>query len=423
MPKKKNNKYTWAIGQPLPFLDEHSQAKHRIISEYIQRYVEVYMSNTSIERLRLSIVDGFSGGGRYKDALTNETVDGSPFVILDAVDQVRQRINQDRIKPRHIDAHYFFIDNVKEHINFLKNEIQQSPYENLIDDSIFFEADEFAVAAPAVIDHIYRRNKAQRSLFILDQYAYKDVPFNTVNYILNRLQGSEVILTFNVNSLTNYFSMTGSTRKALDNIHLGQIINWERLAALAEAGQLKAGIQEQLAKAIYEASGARHITLFFVTPKDGLTYWLGHLSKVYRARDVMMSLHWKHSNSTFTHHLSEGLFSLGYTATETPGQISFDLVNEFDFGEEAEKRCIQKLSMEIPQLVYNLDAPISFSKLVDKIGSYTPAAEEQIRRSLTQSILNKELRISGINGDYSKSANRVKPDDVISYAQKPLIFL
>ena len=113
MPKKKKEKYTWAIGKPLPNLDEHSQAKHRIISDYIQRYVEVYMSNTSIEGLRLSIVDGFSGGGKYRDILTNETVDGSPFVILNAIKEVEERINKDRIKRRSIDAHYFFIDCIK----------------------------------------------------------------------------------------------------------------------------------------------------------------------------------------------------------------------------------------------------------------------------------------------------------------------
>ncbi len=423
MPKKKKEKYTWAVGKPLPELDEHSQAKHRIISDYIQRYVEVYMSNTSIEGLRLSIVDGFSGGGKYRDILTNDTVDGSPFVILNAIKEVEERINQGRIKRRSIDAHYFFIDCIKQHTEFLKNEIQQSHFKEGLGETIFLHTDIFARAAPAVIDAIHKRNKAQRCLFILDQYAYKDVPFNTVNYILEKLKGSEVILTFNVNALMNYFSECDSNRKALENIHLDQYIDWRRVAALKEAGKGKAAVQEQLANAIYKASGAKHITLFFVTPKNGLTYWLVHLSKVYRARDVMMSLHWKHSNSSFSHHMAEGIFPLGYTATETPGQSSFDLMTEFDFSSDAETRCIRRLSEDIPRHIFNLNEPIPFSCLVDQIGSYTPAAEHQIRRALTSSLKNKEIKILNSTGKYVNSANQAKAEDLISYNQKSIFIL
>lgn len=423
MPEKKKTKYKWAIGESLPELDEHSQAKHRIISDYIQRYVEVYMSNTAIERLPLSIVDGFAGGGKYKNVLTNDIADGSPFVILNAIHAVEQRINQGRIKPRSIDAQYFFIDCIKQHTDFLRNEIQKSQYKDLIDDSIIVQTDEFAKAAPAVIDAIHRRNRSQRSLFILDQYAYKDVPFNTVHYILSKLHGSEVILTFNVNAILNYISDNEANRMALANIHLEKHINWQRLTLLKEAGQWKRAVQEQLANAIYKASGARHITLFFITPKAGLTYWLVHLSKVYRARDVMMSLHWKHSNSSFSHHLSEGLFSLGYTAIETPGQLGFDLVTEFDFGEDAERRCVQRLSEDISRLIFAHSEPITFANLVDSIGSHTPAAEYQIRQALTRSLKSGELRIRMPSGKSLGSATQAKPEDLISYCQKPLIFL
>ena len=54
------------------------------------------------------------------------------------------------------------------------------------------------------------------------------------------------------------------------------------------------------------------------------TGWF-HLSKLYRARDVMMNLHYKHLNTIdFSHHLSKGIFALGYKAVETPGQFNLD---------------------------------------------------------------------------------------------------
>lgn len=64
--------------------------------------------------------------------------------------------------------------------------------------------------------------------------------------------------------------------------------------------------------------------------KTTITYWLVHLSKVYRARNVMMDLHWKHANNEphFSYHSGTGIFGLEYKATKTPGQNSFDYCDE-----------------------------------------------------------------------------------------------
>jgi hypothetical protein len=162
--------------------------------------------------------------------------------------------------------------------------------------------------------------------------------------------------------------------------------------------------------------------LFYITPKDGLTYWLVHLSKVYRARDVMMSLHWKHSNIDFSHHMNEGLFSLGYAATQTPGQLEFDAIHEFDFSENSENRCIEKLSEDIPRLISESNNSIRYGKLLEAIGSRTPASEKQIKLALTESMRNKELVICDASGKYRRTASKLNPTDVISYFQRPLFF-
>ncbi|MCS6767108.1 MAG: hypothetical protein MO847_12335, partial [Candidatus Protistobacter heckmanni] len=74
-------------------------------------------------------------------------------------------------------------------------------------------------------------------------------------------------------------------------------------------------IQRQLAYGIWKATGARFMTLFFVTPKGDKpwSYWLVHLSNVYKANDVMKGVHWEHGNS-FGHSLEAGYYQLGYQA-------------------------------------------------------------------------------------------------------------
>lgn len=138
----------------------------------------------------------------------------------------------------------------------------------------------------------------------------------------------------------------------------------------------------------------------------------------------MMSLHWKHSNTSagFEHHLGEGMFTLGYQATQTAGQNSLDFGEVFDFGSKAKERCIGHLSESIPRLLDNYNIQIPFSQLTDNIGSLTPASTIEIKAALQSSIDNKELMILKKNGGVRRSANQISPSDILKYNQKQLFF-
>jgi three-Cys-motif partner protein len=82
---KKADKYLWRIGSPPPRLDQHSAVKHRIIESYVRDYISTLMAPAHIPRLQLTLVDGFSGGGAYLDEAGQGLVDGSPALILRAV--------------------------------------------------------------------------------------------------------------------------------------------------------------------------------------------------------------------------------------------------------------------------------------------------------------------------------------------------
>jgi len=422
----KKKKYDWKIGHPLPFLDEHSQTKHDLVAEYIKRYVEVYFRKAQVETLPISIVDGFAGGGRYRNRLTDDISDGSPFLIFESIKEAAIRANVDRKKPRRVNADYYFVEKLEPHIDFLENEIKHSSYRSGLGSNIFLVNEAFEDAAKDIVARIKARNRAQRAIFILDQYAYKDVPLPLVRKILTTLKNSEVILTFNFDALQSYLTDSERHRSALQRIGLDKYIDWQRIAYLKEGGAWKKAIQEQLANAIFGASGAKHMTLFFVTPKKGWTYWLVHLSKVYKARDVMMELHWKYSNSSslgFEHFLNEGIFSLGYQSIETPGQGSFAFDSTFDFSAESEKRCISSLSRDIPRLLCDFRKEVTFSELTDQIGSNTPASEKQIRGAIQESLSRKDIIVESEDRGLRKAASRIVGTDRISYRQDSLIFL
>ena len=67
--------YSWLTGA---ILGEHSKRKHKVVGEYVARYLAVRCQLPQQSRFKLAIVDGFAGGGRYKDGSF-----GSPLIFVD----------------------------------------------------------------------------------------------------------------------------------------------------------------------------------------------------------------------------------------------------------------------------------------------------------------------------------------------------
>jgi hypothetical protein len=69
-------------------LEEHSRRKHKILREYFFQYITVRCQLPQQERLRLAVIDGFAGGGRYKCGTS-----GSPLTALNNIKQNRRAWN------------------------------------------------------------------------------------------------------------------------------------------------------------------------------------------------------------------------------------------------------------------------------------------------------------------------------------------
>jgi three-Cys-motif partner protein len=80
-----HEKFEWRIGSEPPLIETHSLAKHRVLKSYLERYVSVLTSNPRQDVLRLSLIDGFAGGGLFIDARTKEDRPGSPLIMLQAM--------------------------------------------------------------------------------------------------------------------------------------------------------------------------------------------------------------------------------------------------------------------------------------------------------------------------------------------------
>jgi len=398
MAKKKH--YEWRIGKPLPVLGEHSIAKHRILDRYMRRYIEICTSTPVQEKLNLTIVDGYCGGGRY--SFNDDELPGSPLVLLRAVAEMQESLNSSRPKGFKIQTDFIFIDKNKHHTEFLRNEIRNSPFSIDLDKTIQIWTNDFNTCVDEAILVSKKRSRKGRSLFILDQYGWSNVVFSKVRKILAELEKAEIFLNFPVDSLISYMSEEHVGRKSYKNIDASPEFVQELLSYKDEHSGWRTLIQNELYKHIQNKTNAEFYSPFFIkSPLASRSYWFLHLSRHREARNEIGKIHWQESNVS-VHHGGAGLRSLGFSPGRDPRQMAFG----YSFDENARQQSRNALTEQIPRLIREaLNADVAPS-LEDLFG--TQCNDTPITRSIFEGVLS-ELRTQGeirIEDAYGKEKPR-----------------
>ncbi len=410
-------KYKWIVGQPPPILDLHSLAKHALLRAYLERYIEILTSNPRHESLRISLVDGFCGGGEYLHL--GAAVPGSPQIFLEEIAAAQARLDAYRTKPTKLAAHYYFVDSARDNLAYLRHIISQSPHAPLLGTSIELVHRNFEAALPDVIKSIKSRGSAERAIFFLDQYGYSDVSLHMIRMILAELDKPEVILNFNVDSLISYLNSDEAFLRAVTPIELSMPQLREMLSM---KGQRKARwlIQHFLYKHLMHKTNAPFYTCFFLKSSEShRAYWLLHLSKHPRARDEMAERHWALTNN-FVHQGQAGLQMLGFDPERDLEQLPMD----FLFDDDAAARSHAALLNQLPERIYSSSEgkPATLGTIFSQICNETPATISRVSKVLTVLRDEKDIEIFGKDGSLKPRAMRLEWTDVIVPHRQPLLF-
>lgn len=413
---KTEEKYEWRINCMPPELQQHSAVKHKILEAYVRDYILTLMAPAHIPRLKLTLIDGFSGGGNYLSE-SGDLVDGSPLLMLNAVQNARTALNRGRKKPRDIDVSYEFIDIRQETIDHLDFLLDCRRQQNLIDPidkaRIRTTCGAFLDELPRLVRTIQNAKSGERAIFVLDQYNYDEVPLPDIARILSTLDGAEVIFTFNVGSLITYLSDHAASRRPMEKIGLDQHIPWDRINQIKaeEKQRWRVILQQYLAYGIKKESGARFMTPFFVRPHGANTwdYWLIHLSNRYRAHDVMKDLHWQYGNM-FGHELEHGMFLQGYNANADPFYTGQNAL----FDDVASGSCVDNMREHFGRLIYQGAADgIKAGELFTSCASSSTGSERHFQVATRQLHQQKDIVIVGADGRVREPSRSYHKDDVI----------
>lgn len=379
--------FTWG-DRAAPKIQSHSQAKLRLIKHYLGAYFDTVVPNPVSDRLHISLVDGFCGGGTFSTA-GGETVLGTPLIMLNAVEEAQVRLNTGRRKKLKIEAMYYFIDKSPLAIAHLKNELLKKGYGSRIDVDIHVLCGEFQNRYQEIISDIQKRTRAGRSIFLLDQCGYNNVSLKICRDILFSLMRSEIILTFAIDWMIDYLTTNDKYLTAVRPINItgNQIKNFLQTKGLKGHRSI---VQRLMSQHLTSQIGAPFFTPFFIRSSEaGRDLWLIHLSKHQTARNVMTSSHWAIGNGSI-HQGEPGLDMLGF---DPHWRDSF--LSDFMFDDDAYSRMNKALQDEIPRRIGELDnhGLVTVDSFESAIANGTAARHDQIEKVLMESYKRKDIEI------------------------------
>jgi len=415
-----NKLYDWSVKGPLPELGLHSFAKHQIFDAYITAYIRTLTKSHFIRRLKLTLVDGFCGGGRY--AMAGREVDGSPLRMLASVERAQAELGAARARGLEIDAEFVFVDANANHVDFLREVLRERGHGSRIGKDIHIYTSKFEHVSQEIINRIRAKGRAHRSLFFLDQYGWSAVTFQTIRQIMDSLQNPEVILTFMVDHLVNLLNDRMIDTAGLSAIDLSREDVREMLQMKEQRGW-KRLIQNTLYEHIKRNTGADYYTPFFIHPEGGSNrdYWLLHLSRHHQAREEMGKIHWQFEN-TFEHFGGPGFNALGFV----PGADVRDGMLDFVFNDTARTRSENAVVDQLAKMVLkraSTGQPLLTKKLLFSSNcNETPVISSIVDTSLVTLREARDIRIIGPDGSLRRSATEFGWDDRIELVDSPTFF-
>ncbi|MBI3380990.1 MAG: three-Cys-motif partner protein TcmP [Aquabacterium sp.] len=418
--------YNWKDGPD--FIQQHSVAKHRILQAYLAAYFQTLVSSPNREILKLTLVDGFAGGGVYVHQDTREVVKGSPFIFLEATREAEYLINKDRHKPVQLLVDYFFTEADPHAHKHLDKVLREAGYGGQIGNGIYLEHARFQDKADAIIEFIKKKSPRNgRSIFALDQYGYKEVPTQLMRKIFESLPSAEVILTFGVDSFMNFANDGDQVKDILDGLGLPDIFAGRSVEEIkASDRDWRLFLQSTLYRRLVENCGARHFTPFFIRNRGGHgDYWLIHMSQHHRARDVMTEVHWA-NNNYFIHYGGAGLdmFQMvGYDPAHDSQYLKQSALG-FEFDDVAKHASIAALNEHIPRRVYADDTGISFGELFATTCNSSPASAQIYRESVGQLVAERVIEVVSVDGGSRRSSGQIKAtDQLLAPRQRAISFV
>lgn len=400
--------YAWDDGA---ILDEHSRRKHKILREYFYQYITVRCQNPQQSKFRLSVIDAFSGGGRYACGSS-----GSPIIFIEELHRALEAVNSRRVSQGlgtvEIECLLIFNDALPNVTEILKENCEplvaslklSCPKLHL---KIVYLSKKFEEAYPVIKGLVSSRFR--NIVWNLDQCGHVQVDVATISEIMRSTSSVEIFYTFAIDSLLTFLSRTNPELMAQQVRHLD--INPTDLRAIDGIASNEAwlGAAERIVFETFQ-SCAQYVSPFSITNPNGWRYWLIHFANNYRARQVYNDI--LHENGTQAHFGLPGLHMLHYNPASEGSLYLF----------EAEHRTKAKLKLleDIPRLVSESGDAMLVGDFYAAAYSATPAHKDDIHSAMMGS---EDLEVLTPAGGARRKSHQISVGDTLRLKNQRSFFI
>jgi len=420
MSKTTNKNFHWrADGENLPPIEPHSQAKHKVLEDYIKNWIATLCGNNIGNSKTVTLIDGFCGGGMYRDPENGDAPwVGSPIRMIHSVKQGLDFVKHEKRKLTYeLRAKYIFIDERSEYLDCLKLQMSHSGLSEYVNnpDKCEFICGKFENTIHGVLKDVKERGGS--SFFFLDPLGYTDVSMERLREIV-ALGTSEILYTFMIDFIRRFLSQRdGSLQNALGKVLEAEGYYASPLSEDMDTQSNQEYLRNETMRLFRDRGGARYVYSFALLHNASLVkYYLIHLASSSTAQKVMKNSLWELNNMNIMYQFRYEVYGLGFRTPdyyECNGSI-------FNFQESNTQAAIQNLDTELMPTIHNAEDGIELGSLHNQTMQTNPATWEHYIRYVNEQRSNKEIQV--LRDGKITTAKNLKPGDVITKSQQPKLF-
>ncbi|PSB21348.1 hypothetical protein C7B76_05205 [filamentous cyanobacterium CCP2] len=404
----------WTVDGLMLDIDHHTKTKHLLLESYLQDWVETLTGNCKIGTGQVTLVDGFCGGGIYRDG--DDYWEGSPIRMIRAV-EAGWRSVKERKPYQDLNIAYLFVDAQREHTECLKYQIREAGYGELLDSGrCRVVTGDFEDQLEDCLSWVKQRGG--HSFFFLDPFGLADLP--GMSRAILSLGRSEVLLNHMQHDgfmrPMGWHRSRGSIETFLEKYGFANHYDWckeiDKLSTLKQ----QALLHDSALRLYRECSAPRFAWTFaFMRNPNTVYYYLIHLSNKPTAVSVMRRTLWKYNNLDYQFHY--GIFGLGYRTLDDLNQN----LQLLDIHQRNSQACQEKLREQLERFMFAQKA-LQFRKLFEGTVEQHPATREDYMGVIHQMVLDGDLEI--IREERSRCTSRIFNKDIIRKSEaKQLVLL
>lgn len=406
-----------ADGTELPIVEAHTKARHKVTEDYVKDWIVTLCGNNIGKSKKVTLVDGFCGGGMYIDEDTKQYWPGSPIRLIQSVKEGLNFVRQHKGKPEYeLDARFIFVDSKKEHIECLRKQIFSSEVSDYAKDKCEFVCSEFETTLPTILSVINERKGS--SLFILDPTGYTDVSMQAIRKIIN-LGKSEILYTFMIDFITRFVRQRGTTLKSAFTEILEADGFFENISPEIdfESQDKKGYIRNETLRLFRQRGQATYAYSFALLPSSNIVkYYLIHLATNPTAQRVIKFSLWAHNNLDLAYQYRYSTHGLGFRSSQYY-EANLSLLNIED---DNTSICIQNLGDDLIPLIDSHFGGIDLKHLHEITMQKNPATFDHYVEYL---ILQRDYgEIEILRDGKSTKAKQLKASDVICRPRQQTLF-